>query len=123
MPQDYDSKVLEFEYAKNGMTALETCYAALHTAMPGIAEKRWVELLATNPRKIFGLKQSVLKEKEECAITIFSPAGTTWKDNDDFYSKSHNSPFAGKELQGKVYGTVVNGKSFFTTKKKLNGSY
>lgn len=123
MPQDYDSKVLEFEYAKNGMTSLETCYAALKTAMPDIPERRWVELLAINPRKIFGLHQPVIKEKEHAAITLFSPVGKTIKENGDFYSKSSNSPFTGKELQGTVYGTVLNDKSFFTTKKKLNGSY
>jgi dihydroorotase len=123
MPQDYDSKVLEFEYAKNGMTGLETCYAVLKTALPDVPESQWVQLLSTNARKIFSLPAPVIREKEQAAFTVFSPAGKTMLETGDFHSKSTNTPFAGKELNGKVYGTVVNDKAFFTTKKKLNGSY
>ena len=123
MPQDYDSKVLEFEYAKNGMTGLETCYAVLKTAVPEIGEKKLVELLSVNPRKIFGLQQNVIKENEKASLTVFSPAGYTTLEAGDFNSKSSNSAFIGKQLQGKVFGTVVNDKAFFTAKKKLNGSY
>jgi dihydroorotase len=36
MPQDYDAKVIEFEYAKNGMIGLESCYGVLKTTIPEI---------------------------------------------------------------------------------------
>ncbi|MBO9571931.1 MAG: dihydroorotase [Chitinophagaceae bacterium] len=106
MPHEYDSKVLEFEYAKNGMIGLETCYPVLKTILPSVKESRWVELLSINPRKIFGLKQPAVKQKEEACLTIFSPEGKTTIERSFFYSKSVNSPFIGKELTGKIIGTI-----------------
>ncbi len=112
MPQDYDSKVLEFEYAKNGVTGLETCYAVLKTVLPSVTESRWVELLSGNPRKIFGLPLPTVNVNEEACLTIFSPAEQTIVDQSFFYSKSANSPFIGKTLKGRVLGTIQNKKIF-----------
>ncbi len=117
MPHDYDSKVLEFEYAKNGMTGLETCYPVLKTILPDISEKRWVELLSLNARKIFGLEQPVINKNEKACLTLFTPNGKTSMDKTDFYSKSVNTPFAGKELNGAVYGTLHQDKIFIRKKR------
>lgn len=117
MPQEYDSKVLEFEYAKNGMTGLETCYPVLKTILPDISESRWLEMLCINPRKIFGLEQPVINKNEKACLTLFSPKGKTNIEAGDFYSKSVNTPFAGKELNGAVYGTVQQDKIFLRNKK------
>ena len=122
MPLDFDSKVLEFEYARNGMTGLETCYSVLKTVLPGLSEKRWVELLSINPRKIFGLDQPVIDKSKDACLTIFSPAGKTAIASSEFYSKSGNSPFAGKSLQGAVHGTVRRETTFFRTKRTTNGN-
>jgi dihydroorotase len=118
MPLDYDSKVLEFEYAKNGMTGLETCYPVLKTILPDVSEKRWVEMLSTNPRKIFNLRQPVINNDERACLTIFSPKGKTKIEASNFYSRSANSPFIGRELEGTVLGTVQEDKFFI--RNKLN---
>jgi dihydroorotase len=112
VPQEYDSKVLEFEYAKNGMIGLESCYPVLKTILPNVKESRWVELLSINPRKIFGLTQPVIAKNAEACLTVFSPGGKTTIERSFFYSKSGNSAFIGKELSGKVIGTVQQGKVF-----------
>lgn len=105
-PHEYDSKVLEFEYAKNGMTGLETAYATLKTAMPDVAESKWVDLLSIQPRRIFGLAVPVIEKGTQASLTLFEPGGTTSVTESFFRSRSKNSPFIGKTLSGKVRGII-----------------
>ncbi len=114
MPHEYDSKVLEFEYAKNGMMGLETTYAVVRTAMPDVSESRWVELLSTNPRTIFGLESASIQKGAIASITLYEPATSVTIDEKRFRSKSKNSAFIGKTLTGAVKG-IVNGEKVFLT--------
>ncbi|MEO5685385.1 MAG: dihydroorotase [Chitinophagaceae bacterium] len=108
MPQDWDNKTCEFEYAKNGMIGLQTCYSVLKTTMPEVSEERWIELLSINPRTIFGLQLPVIEEKAVANCTLFLPEKTYQFTKDLIKSRSHNSPFIDATFTGKVAG-IING--------------
>ena len=106
MPHEADSKETEFEYAKNGMTGLETAYAVLKTSMPELKDEKWIELLALNPRKLLGLDQVTIKENEAACLTLFDPDREWVYEKNNIRSRSKNSPFIAKKLKGKVIGII-----------------
>mgnify|MGYP002072272455 CR=1 FL=1 len=104
LPHEYDSKVLEFEYAKYGMIGLETAYAVLNTAVPDMAAGTWAKLLSINPRKLFGLPALTVQEGQPASLTFFMPSEKWTVSKSHLRSRSANTPFSGKELTGKVKG-------------------
>jgi dihydroorotase len=111
-PQDIECKDLEFDLADNGMIALQTAYASVNTALKGETENL-IEALTTNPYSILGLELPKIEEGEKANLTIFSPEGETILDERSILSKSKNTPFTGKKLQGKVIGTINNNKAYW----------
>ena len=109
MPHEYDSKVLEFEYAKFGMTGLETTYAVLKKSMPSVSEQKWVEMLSIRPRVIFDLPVPQLNKNTACNLTLFDPTGMWTFDDTCVKSKSRNTPFLNSTFTGKVIG-IINGE-------------
>jgi dihydroorotase len=109
-PQDWDNKTCEFEYAKNGMIGLETCYGILKTVLPEVSEDKWIALLSTNAAKIFGLEVYGIKENVKANLTLFQPDKVYTFSKEQIKSKSHNSPFIDKQITGKAYG-IINGEN------------
>ena len=114
LPHETDSKVVEFENAAYGMIGLETCFAALKTAMPDLPESKWVSLLSLNARKIFGLETRVIQKDFPATVTIYQPSELIEVNSSLFRSRSRNSAFIGKQLTGKVLG-IINGEKVFLT--------
>jgi dihydroorotase len=110
IPQDWDHKTSEFEYAKNGMIGLETLFGSLGDYKLSI--NTVVNLLAITPRKIFGIAIPEIKEGLAAKLTLFYPSVTGTFEPSMIKSKSKNSAFVGKQLTGKVAG-IVNGKSSY----------
>jgi dihydroorotase len=106
LPHEADSKEVEFEYAKNGMTGLETAFSVIKTSLPEIQDEKLVELLSINPRKLFGLATVSVKENELACLSLFCPQQEWVYEIKNSRSKSKNSPFAGKKLTGKVIGII-----------------
>lgn len=111
-PHEYDSKVLEFEYAKPGMIALETSFALLRQSMPQLSVEKLVQLLAVQPRQLLGLPSAGIAPGSEACLSFFDPEARVNCTPDFFRSKSKNSPFIGKTLKGKVLGILNKGKIY-----------
>ena len=107
-PQDWDSKTCEFEYARPGMTSLETMFAVLNTI--GCPVNRFVEMQTSSTRKIFGLPIPEIKEGETAVLTLFNAEQDFVYLDNMIKSKSRNSGFIGVVLKGKVKG-IINGKN------------
>ncbi len=111
MPQDWDGKTIEFENAKAGIASIETSYAAVSHLLPSLSEQSVAALFGANARKIFNLPDASIQEGADAELTIFSNKQTTCLSLKDSKSKSANSPFWDKKLNGKIIGTYVKGKA------------
>ncbi len=112
LPQNWDNKTCEFEYAKDGMIGLETVFGilgSLNFANSSIGLNGLINLLSTNPRKIFGLNIPKIEEGSSACLTLFNPNESYTFDASMIKSKSKNTPFLGKTLKGKVIEIVNKG--------------
>jgi dihydroorotase len=116
-PHAAHEKDQEFDRAPFGITGLETslglCISILHTRH-NIPLRRIVELLSTNPARVMGLQgRGTLAVGARADVTIFDPAKKWTYHAAESHSKSKNSPFDGRQLQGKVMATIVSGSLVF----------
>jgi dihydroorotase len=112
LPHEYDSKVLEFDHAKYGMTGLETAYGVIQTLFPSLSAFRIYELFGGNARKIFRLDQPKIQKDEPAHLTIFN-AQEKWQFRlSRSRSKSKNSAFGDHVFTGKPKGIVRNDRLF-----------
>jgi dihydroorotase len=119
-PQDQDSKRLPFAQAAFGGVGLETLLAVsldlYHNGAMGLLEA--LACLTSKPASILGLAAGRLVVGAPADLTIFDPT-QPWKVvADHFRSKSKNSPFDGRPVQGRVMRTVIDGRTVFSTEGK-----
>ncbi|MCK7554619.1 amidohydrolase family protein [Chitinophaga sedimenti] len=112
LPQDWDAKEVEFEYAKNGMIGLETCFGALCAALPDVPVEQIVEMLATGGRKVFGRTIPAIEEGVPAQLTLFAPGREYTFSETHIGSKSKNSAYLGRQLKGMALGIINNGKVY-----------
>lgn len=106
MPQDWDNKTCEFEYAKNGMTGLETSFAVVNHLLPELKPERLIALFSLNARNIFQLPATNIAEGNVAELTLFSKKAITQISKENLKTKSPNTPFMERELNGKVLGII-----------------
>lgn len=112
-PHHADEKALEFDLAPFGIVGLETavalaCDRLLH---PGhVSLTRLIELMAVNPARILRLDAGDLSEGAVANVTVLDLERTGTVDAATFASKSHNTPFQGRELKGWPAFTIVGGQ-------------
>ncbi len=110
LPQNWDNKTCEFEYASAGMIGLETLFGVLGAGiMKDWQLEKCIEMLSVNPRKILGLPVPEIKEGDQACITLFNADAEYIFEESMIKSKSKNTPFTGKKLKGKVVGIINKG--------------
>jgi dihydroorotase len=119
-PHAEHEKNQEFDRAPFGITGLETalglCVSVLHYRH-NIPLQRIVELLSAGPARVMGLQgRGTLAVGARADVTIFDPAKKWTYHVAQSHSKSKNSPFDGRQMQGKVVATVVGGIVRFSEK-------
>jgi len=112
-PHAAHEKNQEFDRAPFGITGLETalglCISVLHYRH-NIPLRRIVELLSANPARVMNLQgRGTLAVGARADVTIFDPAKKWTYHAAQSLSKSKNSPFDGRHMQGKVMATVAGG--------------
>ncbi len=112
-PHHSNEKMYEFDKAPNGITGLETSVSLTLDRLVNrrvISLTRMVELLATNPAKLFNLDRGTLTVGAVADVTIFDPEKRIKVEAAKSQSKSRNTPFNDWELTGAPVATVVGGK-------------
>ena len=114
-PQDEESKRLPYAQAAAGGVGLETLLSVslnLHHRA-GVALTTLFERLSLAPARLAGLDGGHLGKGAPADLILFDPNAPWVIDRKALISKSKNSPFHEKRVQGKVLGTWVGGERKF----------
>jgi len=114
-PQDQDSKRVPFAQAEPGGIGLETLLPVSlelvhngHLTLPQLFQR-----LSATPAQLFNLPGGKLAKGAPADLVLFD-ANFAWKiDRTDFWSKTKNSPFDERPVQGKVMATIVGGRTIY----------
>jgi len=114
-PHAREDKEKEFDKAPPGMLGLETALGVLIAELvaPGLLNlTQLIDRMSTTPARIRGLVGHGGPVAAGAAATLvaFDPAARWVVDPTRLQSLSDNTPFAGRELQGKVVHTMLRGK-------------
>ena len=115
LPEDEESKRLPFAQAATGAIGVETLLPLSlemfhNEALP---IDKIIEALTITPAKILKIKKGSLSKGSDGDICIFD-LEAPWKvDANKLKSKSKNTAIEGRNLQGKVLMTFLNGQLAF----------
>jgi dihydroorotase len=114
-PAPAEDKRRPFAEAAPGAIGLETLLAAALTLHheDGLDLLDVLRPLTAGPAGLLGLEAGVLKAGAPADLVLFDAGAPIVIDAEALKSKSKNSPFDGRRLQGKVIGTFVAGRRVY----------
>ncbi len=114
-PWDEEAKRLPFAQAASGGVGLETILPVsldLHHRA-GLSLPMLFERLSRTPARLAGLEAGTLEPGALADLVLFDPDAPRRLDRKALLSKSKNSPFHERLVQGRVLGTWVGGRRVF----------
>jgi dihydroorotase len=112
-PHAYDAKEAAFDDAPFGIVGLETAFAVAYTELVAggiLALPELVHRMSTAPAAAFRLPGGTLKPGAAADVVVLDVTARWTVDAAAFFSKSRNTPFAGRALTGRAALTIVDGK-------------
>ena len=112
-PHAPEEKDVEFRYAPNGFTGLETSVGVILTELYQtklFTIDEIVDKMSTSPARIMNLAAGTLQVGSNADITILDLAKEWTVDSKKFYTRGKVTPFEGKKCKGKAVATMVDGK-------------
>lgn len=116
-PHARQEKEVEYDLAPFGIIGLETALALVWTelVLPGyLTVPQAVARMSAAPAGILVLPVCNWQPGCPADITVFDPAAGWVVEPDSLASKSRNTPFAGRRLQGRVTMTIVEGRVVYS---------
>ena len=109
VPLEEEAKKLEFGYADFGVISLETAFAVANSNLKEILPLELIiEKFAYQARNILKIERPCIQEGATANLTLFNPNRDWVYEKKNIKSKSHNSPFIGQKLMGKVLAVINN---------------
>jgi dihydroorotase len=112
LPQDEESKQVEFDQADFGIINFPTFASQLAQLGRFIEMEELIEKVTTNPRKLFKMAEPTIEVDAKANLTLFDPTREWVFSASENLSRSNNSPWLGKKLKGKVVATFNNSKNW-----------
>jgi len=115
-PHSEEEKARPLTKAPSGMVGLETSLAITLTELYHTKKMDLPEIIrrmSTNPADILGLPFGHMSLGVAADLIIFDPDEEWVIDPSQFLSKGRNTPFAGKQVKGKVKYTIVKGEVIY----------
>ena len=120
-PHSAEEKAVEPVWkAPSGIIGLETALALAVTNLvkPGhLTMVQLMEKMSLNPAKLYRFDKGSVAEGADADLVIFDENERWTVPEDDIASKSHNTPFIGAELYGRVKYTICGGRIVYEDKK------
>jgi dihydroorotase len=110
-PHARHEKEVPFEAAPNGVTGLETAFAALYTNLVQtglLTLETLLERMSTGPARVFGIDRPRIAAGAPANLVLLD-LGRQWRVGDSFKSRARNSWLLGETLQSSIVMTIAGG--------------
>ncbi len=119
-PYTSEEKEVEFQSAPFGIIGFETLLnEILIVSQRGVKTELLLKKVTSDPAKLYKLNEGRIEKGLPANFVIFDPNQKWNVSRNTILSKSSNTPFLNKNLNGKVIATYVNGRQVYGNVESL----